>query len=164
MGRTVWAEALRRICDLHSIFQPSFPVKDMSLKALEHAALSPARFSHVARNKVVKENKTLRVFSSLILKSEWAARFPNNSTHRKFEDFRLIPGGRFLITKSTLNVVHLWDLGLTSKETWGPNSVTSFSRSRDTNVVILDIRPTENGSGLRVFLIENEETETDRQV
>jgi hypothetical protein len=52
MSRPVWVAALDRVCELHGIFKPTYPLEKMSLSELEYAALMPYRFV-----KMVKEHE-----------------------------------------------------------------------------------------------------------
>ncbi|KAF7360251.1 F-box domain-containing protein [Mycena venus] len=44
LHRTVWLNALRRVCAAHEVSLLTYPMENMSLAELQHAATSPARF------------------------------------------------------------------------------------------------------------------------
>ncbi|KAJ7645087.1 hypothetical protein DFH06DRAFT_954683, partial [Mycena polygramma] len=97
--RSVWIDSLRRACIKHDIYTPSFPLAEMSLDELEHAATACGRFSSRLRHKFFED---CTVWPHHIRSLEPAG--------QEFENLRLIPGGRFLLT-SHERTIQLWDLG-----------------------------------------------------
>ncbi|EDR06134.1 uncharacterized protein LACBIDRAFT_328910 [Laccaria bicolor S238N-H82] len=138
--RTVWLSALQRVCIDHRAFMPSFPFENMSVKELEHAALSPSQL--VDRLKNGSSNKALepqRILPFEPLDSE--------AQPYSFSWLYLIPGGRFLFTESARkDHIALWDLGnvgTREEMTWLPVAVIDDGR-----LVLMDACPTADETGL----------------
>jgi len=140
----VWLEALRYVCDTHGLFRPSFPLADMSQKALEHAALFPYVFSS---GLLSKQGQVIQPFVTRLLEPRMMAWNTGEENREVFEDFRLIPGGRFLITKGT-NRIHLWDLRVNTLGFMRPFPLASMPS--DGNAIIVNVHPTPNGLGIRL--------------
>lgn len=104
--RTVWLNALRRMCWRHGVFAPSFPLEYMSIKELEHASLAPSRISSLIHK------GALRSFVTRILEPRTPSIVSNVKTDLKCESTFLIPGGRFLVVNSYCHGICLWDLGI----------------------------------------------------
>ena len=108
--------ALQRVCIDHGAFMPSFPFENMSVKELEHAALSPSMLVDRLRNDSCDEARRLE--PKRILPFE-----PSDSEAQSYRCNQpyLVPGGRFLFTKSARNGhIALWDLGnVGHQENWG---------------------------------------------
>ncbi|KAJ7136627.1 hypothetical protein C8R44DRAFT_767515 [Mycena epipterygia] len=117
--RIVWIEALRAICIQRSIFLSSFPISDMTLPQLEHAATVTPRFVARMRHKFSKISppSPLRPFSTRILSSF-------DSPTEPFNHMVFVPGGRFLLTTGDRNV-RLWDLGFHSGALLKPFPIAS---------------------------------------
>ncbi|KAJ6514203.1 hypothetical protein C8R47DRAFT_1001492, partial [Mycena vitilis] len=122
--RSVWIDSLRRACIQHDIYTPSFPLTEMSLDELEHAATACGRFSSRLRHNFFED---CTVWPHYVQYLEPAG--------HEFENLRLIPGGRFLLT-SHKRTIQLWDLGnhlcspkslpITSLELAGVNTIESM--------------------------------------
>ena len=137
----MWLAALQRVCIDHGAFIPSFPFENMSVKELEHAALTPSRLVDRLRNDSCDE----ALEPEMILPFE-----PLDSEAPqpyRCDQLYLVPGGRFLFTESARNgQIALWDLGnvgTTKEMTWLPVAVIDDGRP-----AILDACPTANGTGL----------------
>lgn len=137
--RTVWLEALRRVCVVNGIFKPTFPLQEMSQRALEHAATSPSRFA----NFLIKNDNIVHPFATRLLNSRW------RGDDGVLEDCCLIPGGRFLISRSSNSVIHMWDLGFTSEAMIKPFPIASM---KGAGLQILAIQPTGDNMGIRLLL------------
>ena len=103
--RTVWLNALSRMCWRHGVFAPSFPLEHMSIKELEHASLAPSRILSLIRK------GALRSFVTRILEPRTPSIRKNVKTDLECESAFLIPGGRFLVINSVHHGICLWDLG-----------------------------------------------------
>jgi len=120
---------------------PSFPFENMSVKELEHAALSPSRLEDCLRNDPYGD-KALE--PKRILPFE-----PLDSEAQPYgcSELYLVPGGRFLFTESARNGhIALWDLGnVGTREdmTWLPIAVID-----DDRLIIMHTSPTADGTGL----------------
>ena len=104
--RTVWLNALRRMCWRHGVFAPSFPLEHMSIKELEHASLAPSRISSLIRK------GALRSFVTRILEPRTPSIRKDVETDLECDSAFLIPGGRFLVVNSVCHGICLWDLGI----------------------------------------------------
>ncbi|RDB27801.1 hypothetical protein Hypma_002159 [Hypsizygus marmoreus] len=156
LERTVWLTALRQVCETHGIFKATFPLTDMSNRALEHAALSPSRFIAY----MCKESP--QPFVTRILQSRSFSDPTGTWKEGNFVDLMLVPGGRFLITKSTQGVIHLWDLGFASDTIIQPFPIASIVNQIPK--AIKAMQPTTDGSGLRLILLEEPPTGPELQV
>jgi WD40 repeat protein len=99
--RSVWIELLRRVCVQHDIYTPSFPLPEMSLDELEHAATACRRFSSRLRKDFLHHQIV------------WPHSIRSLEPPQKGEEFEnlcFLPGGRFLVT-SHRTTIKLWDLG-----------------------------------------------------
>ncbi|RDB28107.1 hypothetical protein Hypma_001489 [Hypsizygus marmoreus] len=126
----------------------------MSQRALEHAALSPARFTSFLI-KGSPPGEPLPPFSTRILE----ARFlhisdENNQDSRKFRDFFLVPGGRFFITESP-ETIDIWDLGFSPEEVIRPYPLASLEIMTDKSLLMCNVTP--DGSELRMIVATMEE-------
>ena len=122
---------------------PTFPLEEMSQRAIEHAATSPSRFVNLFMKKDVR--LPVHPFATRLLTS----RSRGGRDDGALDSFRLVPGGRFLISCSVKGVIHLWDLGYTSEAMIKPfpiASMTSFGAQ------ILTIQPTVDHVGIRMVL------------
>lgn len=138
--RTVWLAALQRVCIDHGALMISFPFEDMSVKELEHAALSPSRLVDRLRNgSSDKALEPQRILPFEPLDSE--------AQPYSFSWLYLIPGGRFLFTESARKGhIALWDLGnvgTREEMTWLPVAVIDDGR-----LVLMDACPTADETGL----------------
>jgi hypothetical protein len=138
--RTVWLEALRRVSVVNGVFWSTFPLEEMSDRALEHAATSPSRFTKL----LMKSETTPHPFATRLLNTH-----PRGSLVLELEDCRLVPGGRFLFTRSGDSVIHLWDLGYTSEAMINPFPIASVEGAR---LQLLDLHPTGDDVGIRMLL------------
>jgi hypothetical protein len=125
----------------------------MCQRSLEHAALSPSRFASRFLDDSwypELESKAYQPFGTRLLESHLAETLPiDEQPHADFETFRLIPGGRFLITTSTNNVIHLWDLG-NSGEIMNPFPLATLLG--DGWWDMKDTGPTSDGLGIQLFV------------
>ncbi|KAJ7250397.1 hypothetical protein C8J57DRAFT_683703 [Mycena rebaudengoi] len=104
--RVVWIDALRRVCLQHEVYLPSFPLTEMALEDLEHAATTTTRFTARLRREFAQDVKVVPFSKRRITSLD--------DTGEEWENMRFIPGGRFLITTSRCTL-KLWDLGLHQK-------------------------------------------------
>jgi hypothetical protein len=104
----VWIGALRQVCLENGIFEPTFPIKDMSRLELEHAVTTRNRFVlHVLQRALLSAQALRTIFVRIIVPPSSA----RGADSPIFTDVVLIPGGRFLITATLTEFVQLWDLG-----------------------------------------------------
>ncbi|KAJ7739974.1 hypothetical protein DFH07DRAFT_70581 [Mycena maculata] len=149
LTRTVWLNALRRICEMNSLFEPSFPFDDMSLLELQRAATSVSR--RFTKKLYKPEGDALSPFVSRILTprvvktSNVAARDPG-----VLKTLDLVPGGRFLFI-TTDTVVHLWDLGQGANKLIKPHALASIELPDQSSEASISFLPTPDGTGLEVM-------------
>ena len=130
---------LRRVCVHYGVFAPTFPVEDMTVSQLEHSATSPTRF--LARLR--------RELPSGLIQPVCTRMLTKLPAHSAFRDTILVPGGRFLFTRSPGNIIELWDLGFV------PDSVIRLIASEhfdDQLIVIQYLQPTGDGLGILVIV------------
>jgi hypothetical protein len=70
------------------------------------------------------------------------------------QDCWLVPGGRFLISRSMTGVIHLWDLGFTAEAIIKPFPIASME---DVHPKIVGIQPTGDHLGIRLLLSSGSE-------
>lgn len=118
-------------------------MEDMSQKALENAALSPLRFSLF-----LKQESDVQPCATRLLETRFAQTENTSIKVGKLEDFHLVPGGRFLVSRNKPGAIHLWDLGV------GPTSIIRSSplASLATRYTILNTQSTSDGQGIRVIM------------
>lgn len=132
--RTVWLNAVRRMCRRHGVFAPSFPLEDMSVTELEHASLCPSRLSSLIHNDI-----HLQSFITRILEP----RCTSVVTNLGFTEPFLIPGGRFLVVYSSINGISLWDLGIHGGKVPRSTPIAAIP-----DVMLLCCGPTQDGLGI----------------
>jgi hypothetical protein len=111
----------------------------MSQRALEHAATSPSRFA----NLLMKTEDDIQPFATRLLNTR-------SGDDAELEDCCLVPGGRFLVTRSVYGAINLWDLGFTSEGVIKPFPVASMN---DALVQIVTTQPTGDCGGIRLVLL-----------
>ncbi|KAF8812586.1 hypothetical protein BYT27DRAFT_7182624 [Phlegmacium glaucopus] len=108
--RIVWVDALRRVCLDNTLFLPSFPIPDMTVLELEHAAMGPCRWIELCATFQKQHpngpgaklcSRTTRIISD-----------PLVAVGGSPEIF-IVPGKRYLISDSSMGIF-VWDLGYTS--------------------------------------------------
>jgi len=135
--RTVWVNALMRMCFENCAITDSFSVSNMSLLELEYAAMGPERWiaamadAHSQKLTLLPPYKAHELFRP----PGYFSRF----CHKIF----LIPGGRYLLTLCR-EIVAIWDLLDTSKSPTEPLATISGSCQYFT------ANPTSDRLGIRV--------------
>ncbi|KAJ3501326.1 hypothetical protein NMY22_g18968 [Coprinellus aureogranulatus] len=169
-SRSVWLEALDRVCEQHGIYKPTYPMKTMSLSELEYAASRPHRFIKFVME--FDSNACASSVSSLEDSSPSSVEESSSSPHstRQFlcrkepkeggqpdslyhiSKLVLVPGGRFVVTctnakpRETSGVVCLWDLGYSMLSPAEPLPVaTTIVQSE---IEGLTACPSENGKDI----------------
>ncbi|KAJ7136635.1 hypothetical protein C8R44DRAFT_767532 [Mycena epipterygia] len=147
--RIVWIEVLRAACVERNIFLPSFPISEMTLPQLEHAATaSPCFLARIHREFSKISPSPLRPFSTRIL-------FSFDSATECFKNMILVPGGRFLLTTCGRNV-RLWDLGFHCGISVNPFPVASVDVGHSSILSIAAIQSSTNVRELLVLVISRE--------
>ncbi|KAF5386884.1 hypothetical protein D9615_001554 [Tricholomella constricta] len=143
--RSVWLHVARRVCVSRGLFLPSFPLEIMSRRALEHVALSSSSYRFCRMLIEMDADKPLIPGSIHILDSRCAS-FTNPP--RQSRELYLIPGGRYLITRSD-TAINLWDLGIDIAGRMRPLPVAALQSSA---VEVYNPRPTDDGLGILLFV------------
>jgi hypothetical protein len=132
------------MCLENTVYLHSYPVADMSIPELEHAASNPERWSRYIR-KHEEENdftppslmRTLQFPDDL-----WKQRtFP-----RIIEQLYLVPGGRFLVTLLQGHI-HIWDLGIVGIAEPKSEPIAEISSKGQW----FSTHPSLDGEGLRII-------------
>ncbi|KAF8186899.1 hypothetical protein K438DRAFT_1835222 [Mycena galopus ATCC 62051] len=148
--RTVWLDALRRICATHEVSVLTYPMENMTLRELEHAATSPARF--IAQISKDMNGELIPAFSTRLFQP----RLPRSTTGNVGETLmlRLIPGGRYLVMAGELARISVWDLGYGPAAVINPYPLASTILPFATHRLL--IQPTKNKQGFRILTISNQ--------
>ncbi|KAJ7785343.1 hypothetical protein DFH07DRAFT_7761 [Mycena maculata] len=142
--RSVWIDALRRVCTQHDIYTPSFPSTEMTLDELERVATACRRFSSSLRHEFVSRQ--------IVWPASIRYLHLSDSTHPEehFRHVRLVPGGRFLLTSSGCTI-RLWDIERSQEN---PNMLPIASFTIDDGVSdIQSIRVRASKSSAEVLVI-----------
>ncbi|KAJ7689473.1 hypothetical protein B0H17DRAFT_1066715 [Mycena rosella] len=148
--RTVWMDALRRVCAAHEVSILTYPMENMSLADLEHAATSPARFiAQISKDRAADD--LIPAFSTRLFEP----RLPKSSSPTEpllgnVSMMRLIPGGRYLVTSSDTAHVCVWDLGYSPAAVINPYPFVSTVLPEEPTDLL--IQPTTDHNGFR-FLV-----------
>ncbi|KAJ7016003.1 hypothetical protein C8F04DRAFT_1185378 [Mycena alexandri] len=155
LTRTVWMNALRRVCEINSLFKPSFPFDNMSFSDLQRAATLGA-VPRFARRLYKQEGDGVsvplapfhrRVFIPRVTKSSKVA----SEDPGTLKTLDLIPGGRFLIV-TTSTLVHLCDLGYDAAKLIRPHALASIALPDPGGEPSISVLPTDDGTGLEVMV------------
>ncbi|KDR79854.1 hypothetical protein GALMADRAFT_265099 [Galerina marginata CBS 339.88] len=116
--RVVWLNAVTEMAKEHCIMKATFPTASMNRQSLEHAALSPAKFSILIGKSAEKEVHPVacRLHIHYLCKKEMSEHGLGTDAYY-YSSMLLVPGGRFLITAACPNIgapslLQLWDLGI----------------------------------------------------
>ncbi|KAF8799413.1 hypothetical protein BYT27DRAFT_7120833 [Phlegmacium glaucopus] len=108
--RIVWVDALHRVCLDNTLFLPSFPIHDMTVPELEHAAMAPRRWIKLCaafqKQHPNVSGAKLCSRTTRIIDNPLAVMVDN-------PEIFIVPGGRYLISQSSSGIF-IWDLGYTS--------------------------------------------------
>ncbi|KAJ7440152.1 hypothetical protein FB451DRAFT_1300792 [Mycena latifolia] len=154
LTRTVWMNAVRRMCEINNVFEPSFPLDDMSLLELQYAATSGAAW-FATRLNVQKSDTTSasleplvrRIFSPRMVKTSDVAADKLGVVQKLV----LVPGGRFLLI-GTDHLVHLWDLGHGAGKLIKPHALASVALPVPGSDPYISILPAADGVGIEVMI------------
>ncbi|KAJ7167449.1 hypothetical protein C8R43DRAFT_175816 [Mycena crocata] len=144
--RTVWMNALRRVCAAHEVSMLTYPLEKMTLADLEHAATSPGRFiAQISKDRATDD--LIPAFSTRL--------FEPPSDFGEVCQMRIIPGGRYLVTSSSTARLCVWDLGYGPAAVINPCPLASIglpSAGVDELPTELLIQPTQNNHGFRLLV------------
>ncbi|KAJ6558056.1 hypothetical protein B0H19DRAFT_1261616 [Mycena capillaripes] len=156
LTRTVWLNALRRVCELNGLFTPSFPYDDMSLSELQQSATFGAA-PRFARRLYKQENDAVTVHLAPFARRIFTPRVKKSSNVALEEagvlkTLGIVPGGRFLII-TTDTLVHLWDLGYDATKLIRPHALASVPLPEPQCEPAISILPTADGTGIEVMVM-----------
>jgi hypothetical protein len=141
--------AVRNVSIAQGAFLPSFPLEQMSLDDLEHAALSPRRL----RARFQKADRTTPFLTRLFTPHLQGADLGPNSIFT----VKLVPGGRFLLTSNRKGELHLWDIGYNAAGHMKIFPIATLAGSKATPNSRFDhIGPASNSDSLYVFTEQDE--------
>ena len=106
--RFIWSCLAETLCEELGLLKASFPFGEMSTEDLEHLALSPVQFEKFLslHNGSYQQASHLRVF----VPQPSLSCDPLN-----IHGLTICPGGRFLLTYTFTQGIHLWDLGYSAR-------------------------------------------------
>jgi len=141
--RIIWINALERMCFENTVYLPTFPATDMSLRDLEYATLSPVSCELMARSGMLSARASHTIdISSIQPIVDSLPDSPSGSY--------LIPGGRYLILLQH-NRLTLWDLGHVSGSTFHmKDGSCQLVASVVTNCVSFTAHPSPDGLTIRI--------------
>lgn len=135
--RTVWLNALMRMCFKNCAITHSFPVSKMSRLELEYAAMGPERLV-AAMTKAHSQQLTFLPPSKVHMPLR-----PSTFLSSLCTQIFLVPGGRYLLTLCR-GVIAIWDLLNTSEFPTEPlATVPGYSQYFTAN-------PSSDGLGIRL--------------
>ena len=102
--RSVWCSILRDTCIKEELFQPSFPMDEMTLRELQHASLAPSRWRQRISSAIIQTDLET-FYASLDLPSD------HIKQPLMLPDTFPIPGGRYLISVFHCPHIGIHDLG-----------------------------------------------------
>ncbi|KAF8805718.1 hypothetical protein BYT27DRAFT_7142220 [Phlegmacium glaucopus] len=140
--RVVWVDALRRVCHDNTLFLPSFPIPDMTVLELEHAAMVPRRWIELC----AAFQKQHPNDSGAKLCSRTTRIIDNPLAAMVDTEIFIVPGGRYLISHSYTGIF-VWDLGYTSSADCKLIASVAQEVGSDTCTV----QATPDGLGLIIF-------------
>jgi len=108
----VWSRILRETCIKEGLFQPSYPVDDMTLQEIQQASLSPSRWrnricSNIIGNDLNAFCKSIKPFHDCLEHPIAPAKLHRNAF--------LIPGGRYLVSVPKGHDIEIYDLGVSGR-------------------------------------------------
>ncbi|KAF8805716.1 hypothetical protein BYT27DRAFT_6653622 [Phlegmacium glaucopus] len=145
--RVVWVDALRRVCLNNTLFLPSFPIPDMTVLELKHAAMAPRRWIGLcaAFQKQDLNDSCAKLCSrtTRIINNPLAAMADN-------PEIFIVPGGRYLISHSSTGLF-VWDLGYTSSADCKLIASVELSLGHEGRSHSCMVQATPDGLGLIIF-------------
>ncbi|TEB37192.1 hypothetical protein FA13DRAFT_1786388 [Coprinellus micaceus] len=147
--KDIWVATLEKVCEEYGIFKPTFPMAQMSLMELEHAATSPQRFLSLIRREPLSTDSD-----------------PNGRPYL-VENLMLVPGGRYLLCTVQMgdsegHDIAIWDLGYNSKQYLDPYPVKliedreldSATPSQGGSKLVLATRPSMSAGLLDIYEVD----------
>ncbi|EDR03794.1 uncharacterized protein LACBIDRAFT_331240 [Laccaria bicolor S238N-H82] len=159
LQRQVWLNTLRRVCVANSVFAPSFPLTEMTLLELEHAAVVPSLWRSIGSAK--HDDQPYRTKRTL--------RGPTShgddgitTWGDTLSDLFLVPGGRYLILFFD-HLMSVYDLGITPDTLLDCNTRLLASVEIQFKWLFL-VHPSPDGSALRICVSDELAEDEDEQI
>ncbi|KAF9479325.1 hypothetical protein BDN70DRAFT_932655 [Pholiota conissans] len=159
----VWIEALRQICLANAIFLPTFPLDEMTVPELEHAAMAPYKWlalGYVGDGSGTRTSvgtHRIRNLSPVEASLHSDEMDPPEEDDFEVRSLFLVPGGRFLVTFSW-RWICVWDLGFATPESSGSPIQNDTDVSEPIAKVKVDlhsmhlVHASPDGQSLRIFV------------
>ncbi|TEB19059.1 hypothetical protein FA13DRAFT_1647427, partial [Coprinellus micaceus] len=115
--KDIWVATLEKVCEEYGIFKPTFPMAQMSLMELEHAATSPQRFlSLIVHPHPNTQPIQYRLHPRRKRREPLSTDSDPNGRPYLVENLMLVPGGRYLLCTVQMgdsegHDIAIWDLG-----------------------------------------------------
>jgi hypothetical protein len=131
----------------------TYPIEDMNRAELEYATTRHNRFLNRLWKGLSDNSELLQPVAIRILTLH--PRIPSVADHPfgYFKQSALVPGGRFLITTTTSDIVQMWDLGFTPSELIKSCPLTSIHIPALDDEYIMLMQPSSDGNAVRVLLV-----------
>ena len=149
--RTIWIEALHRVCQENKLFLPSFPIADMSDMELEQAAIAPRRWIELCASfttQAISDPGVLKLSPTTTRITD----HPLKGTEQGWDetDLILVPGGRYLVGCCPLaGRLWVWDLG------YLPSADCKLIASAQSSGSLTGVQATPDGMGLVILTISS---------
>ncbi|KAL1744188.1 hypothetical protein HDZ31DRAFT_628, partial [Schizophyllum fasciatum] len=108
MNKAVWMHALRVVIADNNVYPPTFPIAQMSVTELEHAASCPQMFTRILLRKRTSTLSPIPSPEPVHRRAVCIKNHGDSDVHAT--SMRLIAGGRFLVVETTASVF-VMDLG-----------------------------------------------------
>ncbi|KAH9477619.1 hypothetical protein JR316_0009845 [Psilocybe cubensis] len=136
--RVVWIAALKGMCIENTVYDPSFPIEEMSIRDMERAAMGPQKWEKIVNKYTDQPTPPIHITTL----SEELIEYDAGRPHELF----LIPGGRFLVTL-LVGYLSLWDLSLSCMAT------PKLMGRRWMDTAVCTIHPSSDGLSIRILTI-----------
>ncbi|KAJ2914423.1 hypothetical protein MD484_g5998, partial [Candolleomyces efflorescens] len=163
--KDAWAIVLKRVCKERMLFAPSYPIDDMNLPQIKHAALGPYRWlKAVERQQRLPHTKTGGTLVPPILKPIRRSVFEFTAQWRYLRKIFLVPGGRFLVLDNDA-VLQIMDLGAPGSPLLNPPRLVhevdlDWEDSQSHSITVQET----TGGGLRVVVMLVTSTDLEARV
>ncbi|KAF6752211.1 hypothetical protein DFP72DRAFT_457443 [Ephemerocybe angulata] len=131
--RQVWGAALKAMCRQNHLFEPSYPIQQMTVAAIQRCALGPYVFKRMVHR---HSSVVARMESAQSLMKNPATKPVDVTARIKFRNqpkpdgsgtgVFLVPGGRFMVTFDG-DALTLWDVGVAGGPPTKPSQVTQIA-------------------------------------
>ncbi|KAL1761640.1 hypothetical protein FB107DRAFT_285915 [Schizophyllum commune] len=148
LHRAPWIQALRAIMQRNDVFSPSYPLSDMSVAELEHAVISPIKFSETVKQRgvrILSEREMTRDTPAVTVPKlhparQRTVRLDTGEAPNAILRHDLLPGGRYSLL-TTAKAIHIFDLGYRPGTTIDARPVFTLRQSDLVKVEVDDNTP-----------------------